>query len=300
MNRFLKTLIAAAVLLPASTGLAQSDATVESEQLKIAALEALIAAPPERALPIVEKVLSGDGSDELKTRALFILSQIDLPAAHAQLVQTARSQSGELQREAVRMIGISGNRDAIAGLSDIYASGDADVREAVLEAYLIADDSDALFQIATNTQDPDEFESAAEMLAAMGAMEQLRALRDRGDMSEVLVDAYAIAGDIESLHALASDSSNPERQRQAVQALGIAGGPEVDAILVDIYRTADTDDLRQAALEGMLIAGNEDDVLELFRASRDAEEKRKLLEVLVMIGGDTVWDVIDATLDDQQ
>jgi HEAT repeat protein len=300
MNRFLKTLIAAAVLLPASTGLAQSDATVESEQLKIAALEALIAAPPERALPIVEKVLSGDGSDELKTRALFILSQIDLPAAHAQLVQTARSQSGELQREAVRMIGISGNRDAIAGLSDIYASGDADVREAVLEAYLIADDSDALFQIATNTQDPDEFESAAEMLAAMGAMEQLRALRDRGDMSEVLVDAYAIAGDIESLHALASDSSNPQRQRQAVQALGIAGGPEVDAILVDIYRTADTDDLRQAALEGMLIAGNEDDVLELFRASRDAEEKRKLLEVLVMIGGDTVWDVIDATLDDQQ
>jgi HEAT repeat protein len=231
---------------------------------------------------------------------LFILSQIDLPAAHAQLVQTARSQSGELQREAVRMIGISGNRDAIAGLSDIYASGDADVREAVLEAYLIAADSDALFQIATNTQDPDEFESAAEMLAAMGAMEQLRALRDRGDMSEVLVDAYAIAGDIESLHALASDSSNPERQRQAVQALGIAGGPEVDAILVDIYRTADTDDLRQAALEGMLIAGNEDDVLELFRASRDAEEKRKLLEVLVMIGGDTVWDVIDATLDDQQ
>ena len=80
----------------------------------------------------------------------------------------------------------------------------------------------------------------------------------------------------------------------------MAGGPEVDAILVDIYRSADSDDLRQAALEGMLIAGNEDDVLELFRASQDTQEKRELLEVLVMIGGDTVWDVIDATLDDQQ
>jgi len=300
MSNFLKILIASAVLLSTGTCLAQSDAAVESEQLKIAALEALISAPPERALPIVEKVLSSDGSDELKSRALFVLSQIDLPEAHAQLAETARSQSGELQREAIRMIGISGNRDAIAGLSDIYASGDADVREAVLEAYLIADDSDALVQIATNTQDPDEFESAVEMLAAMGAMEQLRALRDRGDMSEVLVDAYAIAGDIESLRALASDSSNPERQQQAVQALGIAGGPEVDAILVDIYRTADSDDLRQAALEGMFIAGNEDDVLELFRASEDAEEKRELLEVLVMIGGDAVWDVIDATLDDPQ
>ena len=300
MSNFLKILIASAVLLSTGTCLAQSDAAVESEQLKIAALEALISAPPERALPIVEKVLSSDGSDELKSRALFVLSQIDLPEAHSQLAETARSQSGELQREAIRMIGISGNRDAIAGLSDIYASGDADVREAVLEAYLIADDSDALVQIATNTQDPDEFESAVEMLAAMGAMEQLRALRDRGDMSEVLVDAYAIAGDIESLRALASDSSNPERQQQAVQALGIAGGPEVDAILVDIYRTADSDDLRQAALEGMFIAGNEDDVLELFRASEDAEEKRELLEVLVMIGGDAVWDVIDATLDDPQ
>jgi len=300
MSRFFKTLIASAFLLSASTGLAQSDAAVETEQLKIAALESLMSAPPERALPIVEKVLSGDGSDELKTRALFILSQIDLPQAHTRLAETARSESGDLQREAIRMIGISGNSDAISSLSDIYASGDTAIREAVLEAYLIAGDSDALVRIATSTQDPDEFASAVEMLASMGATEQLRTLRDRGNMSEVLVDAYAIAGDIESLQSLATDGSNPERQQQAVRALGMAGGPEVDAILVDIYRSADSDDLRQAALEGMLIAGNEDDVLELFRASQDTQEKRELLEVLVMIGGDTVWDVIDATLDDQQ
>jgi hypothetical protein len=35
-------------------------------------------------------------------------------------------------------------------------------------------------------------------------------------------------------------------------------------------------------------------------AVQDAEEKRELLEVLVMIGGDAVWNVFDATPDDPQ
>ena len=48
-----------------STGLAQSDVSeVEdpNEVLKIAALEALISAPPERALPLAIKVLKREGS----------------------------------------------------------------------------------------------------------------------------------------------------------------------------------------------------------------------------------------------
>lgn len=300
MYGFFKTIVAAAIILGAGSALAQSDAAAESEQLKIAALEALISAPPERAMPIARKVLAGNGSAELKSRALFLLSQIDVPEAHALLAETASSSSGELQREAIRMLGVSGNRDAMAGLAEIYAAGDTDTRKSVIEAYMIAGDRDAVFQIASNATDPEEFASAVDMLGAMGATDQLRALRDRGDMSEALVNAYAVAGDTESLKVLAMDGSNPERQQQAVQALGIAGGPEVDAMLVDIYRNAGNAGLRNAALEGMLIAGNDKAVLELFRASDNPEEKRELLQVLIMIGGDGVWDIIDATLDERQ
>ena len=295
--KYLRTCFTLGVLLLAGgTSFAQSDA----EELKIAALEALISAPPERALPIVQRVLNGNDSEEVKMRAFFVLSQIDLPEAQAALADAARNGSGEMQYEAIRMIGIGGNPEAVASLREIYAAGDMEVKEAVLEAYMIVGDSDAVFDIAANTENADEFEEAVQMLGAMGATEQLRELRNRTEMSEVLVDAYAIAGDVESLRTLAADSSNPDAQLEAISALGIVGGDEVNATLVDIYRGAGSDDVREAALEGMMISGYDQGVLELFRAADGAEEKRELLEMLVIMDSDAVWDVIDATLGEQQ
>jgi len=294
MNNLVKTIFVFSLLCVAGTGLAQTD---ETEELRIAALEALISAPPERALPIVEKVLNGSGSDEMKSRALFILSQIDTPEAQATLVDAARNTSGELRLEAIRMIGISGKPEAMSVLSDLYTSGDGDVKDAVLDAYMIADDSEAVYQIALNTEDPDEFETAVEMLGAMGATDQLRALRERNGMSDALIDAYAIAGDVDSLQVLANDSSDPERQVQAIEALGVAGGSDIGPTLAEIYRSSESPDIREAALDGMMIAGNDEVVLELFRASQDAEEKRDLLEMLVHMDSDAVWDIIDQTLE---
>ena len=284
------------IALSASIAFAQTD---DDEALKVTALEALIAAPPERALPIVRKVLDGDGSDELKSRALFVLSQIDRPEASEVLIDAARNGSGELRLDAVRMIGISGNTNAMAGLSEIYAAGDDEVREAVLEAYLIAGDTEAVYQIALNTNSPDEFGDAVELLGAMGAMDELRALRSRDGMSEELIQAYAIAGDIESLLALATDGSDPERQARALEGLAIAGGDEVNDDLVSIYRNSSSADVKDAALEAMLIAGHDEGVLELYRESQDPAEKRELLEVLVVMNSDAIWDVIDATLGEE-
>lgn len=270
----------------------------DSEELKIAAVEALISAPPDRALPIVTKVLQGEGSDELKERALFVLSQIDRPEAQALLVETARSGDAALRHEAIRMIGIGGDSDALAGLSELYAGGDRETKEAVLEAYLIADDEEAVYQIAAGAQDPDEFEAAVQTLGAMGAMEQLRALRSRDDMSETLIEAYAVAGDTESLRAIAMDNSNPERQAQAIHGLGIAG--ESPDILVGIYRDAGSSMVKDAVREALLIAGHDEAVLQLFRESKDSAEKRKLLETLVNMDSDAVWDIIDSTLENGQ
>ena len=292
MKTFTKITFLILLLCAPVSGFAQQS---ENEELKIAALEALISAPPERAMPIVQKVLAGDDSDEVKARALFILSQIDTPEAQALLLDTARNSSGELQSEAIRMIGISGDSGAIAELSTLYAAGDRDTKEAVLEAYMIAGDAEPVYQIALNTEDPDDFASAVEMLGAMGALDQLRALRERSGMSDALIDAYAIAGDVESLEALARDGSDPERQAQAVEALGIAGGS--GAILAEIYRTTDNADVKEAALDGMMIGGHDDIVLELFRSTEDTDEKRAMLELLVMMGSDEVWDIIDQTLE---
>ena len=295
MKTLAKVLLLTSTLFLAAPGLAQSNV---NDELKLAAVEALITAPDDKALPLVRKVLAGNHSNEVKEAAMFILSQIDLPEAQSILLDFARDESGELQLEAIRMIGIGGG-EALADLKSIYESSDSEGRQAVLEAYLIAGDKRSVFDIAV-VAEGDDFENAVEMLAVMGARDELRQLRSSKGASEALIEACAISGDFECLRELALDDSDVEMQIEAIEGMGIVGGEEVNETLVQIYRDAKSDDIREAALDGMLISGHDSGVLALYRSSQDASEKKELLQYLVIMGSDEVWNIIDATLDGDQ
>lgn len=312
MNRINRTLfvtlLGAALCGACLTAPAQTPAPVllaqagggDDNDLKIAALEALMAAPPRRALPTLQKVLAGRHDDSVKAKALFVLSQIDLPEAEALLLQIARDERSALRLEAVRTIGIGGSREALAALEPLYREGDATLRQRVLEAYLIAQDADAVYRIAANARTDEEFDEAAQVLGAMRAKAQLSQLRDSGRRSESLIHAYAVAGDVDSLSAIARDGSDPALQAAAIRGLGIVGSDAARTQLRSAYRAAADEAAREAALNGLLIAGDETGVLELFRASTDEAEKRRLLRVLVMMDSDAVMDVIDAALEESR
>ena len=138
------------------------------------------------------------------------------------------------------------------------------LRGAVLEAYLIAGDSSAIYEIAVGSDDEEEFADAVQILGAMGAREELQKLRESAGLSESLIEAYAISGDIETLRVLARDRSDPEQQANAI--------------------------------EGLMIAGDDEGLLELYRSSSDNAEKRELLEALALTGSELVLDVIDEAL----
>ena len=278
-------------LLIASTAIAQDS---EQDELKLMALEALMTAPPDRALPRVLKVLESEESPEFKERALFILSQINHPDAADKLMELANDNGGDLQHEAVRMVGISGDREQIAKLRPLYASADEELKDSILEAYLIANDKQGVLEIAQAAKDPEDFERAVNILGAMGAREELRALRGRGDMSESIIQALAISGDVDTLLDMARDGSNLEQQVNAIEALGIAGGG--GEALIGIYKETDSAEVRDAVRHGLLVSGHDEGVIDLYRDADDVEEKKALLELLVMMGSDKAMEVIDAAL----
>lgn len=294
-----KLTVAIVITLLAVIAFAQSEPLSDAEELKIVALEALISAPPERAMPLLRKVLAGKSSDDVKERALFILGQIDSLEAQSMLLQIASEGSGELKLEAIRAIGIGGRSDSLAKLAAVYRAGDSDTRAAVLEAYLIAGDRKAVFDIAVAADNETDFAEAVDMLGAMGAREELRELRSRSGTSESLIEAYAVSGDLETLREIAQDGRDVKVQMQAIEAMGIVDGDRANTALVDIYGTATSDEIRRAALEGMLISRYDTGVLTLYRSAENAGEKRELLEYLVMMNSDAVWEVIDSALDDQ-
>jgi HEAT repeat protein len=266
------------------------------EELALAALEGLMAQPGDRALPIIKKVLAGQQSTLIKKRALFVLSQIHAPEAQQLLAQTARSGDAGMRGEAIRAIGIGGNRQALDSLQEIYNSGEGNVKGEVLQAWLIAGRTDLVYQAATNAKTEDEASDAIRILGAMGATEELRKLGDRPNAPRGLVEAYAVSGDLASLRKIAEGNGERGMRVDAVRKIGIIHSDAARAALRELYASSDPE-IREAALQGMLISGDEHGVLALYRAAKSSEEKRKLLRTLSMIDGDAALEAIDAALE---
>jgi HEAT repeat protein len=283
---------AAAAALPGQYGRAR--APTEAEELALAALEGLIAAPSERALPLLKRVLSGNQSDLVKSRALFVLSQSGAPEAETILLETAKRGSPALRAEAVRMIGIGGRPEGLAALQSMYPTA-PDLREDIRQAFMIAGNKKALFDLATKAS-PEEAAEIVHLLGAMGAVDELRQLGKLGKHSEQLVQAYAVSGDLDSLSNLAKTSADRAIRLEAIRNIGIIDRREASQALSEIYRSSEDAEVKETALQGLMIAGDEQALMALYRAASKPAEKRAILRMLTMIGGDAAIDAIDAAL----
>ena len=272
-------------------------APTADEELALAAMEGLMAQSPERALPIIKKVLAGSQTKLVKQRALFVLSQIDSPEAQDILVQTARSSDAAMRAEAIRSIGIGGNAKALDNLQAIYNAGGPDVKGEVMQAWLIAGHKEAVYQAALNAKTEDEANQAIRMLGVMGAAEELRKLGDKPNAASGLVEAYALSGDLPSLRKIVDGNGDHAVRVDAVRKIGLIDSDAARAALRELYSRSTDAEIRDAALQGMLIMGDEQGVLSLYKSAKTADEKRELLRTLSMMDGDAALEAIDAALE---
>lgn len=270
------------------------------EELALAALEGLMAQPGDRALPIIKKVLAGSQTKLVKQRALFVLSQIDSPEAQQILLQASRSTDAALRSEAIRNIGIGGDAKTLDALQDVYKAGDSRVKAEVLQAWMIAERKEPVFQAALNAKTEDEANQAIQMLGVMGATDELRKLGDRPNAPSGLLDAYSISGDLQSLRKIADGTGEHSMRVEAVRRIGIIENDAARAALREIYSRSTDGDIRDAALQGMMIASDEQGLLTLYRAAKTTDEKRSLLRYLSMIDGDAALQAIDAALEEKK
>jgi HEAT repeat protein len=292
--------IVIALLLASSVTFAAQRAMTEQEELALAAMEGLMAQPPERALPIIKKVLAGQQTKLIKQRALFVLSQIESAEADEILLQTARSADPDMRREAIRSIGIGGRDKALAGLKTVYQAGDDDVKKQVLHAWMIAERKAEVYEAALNAKSEDEASEAIHMLSVMGAVDELRKLGERPNASRKLVDAYAISGDLPSLRKIAESDAEQSVRVEAVRKIGIIESDAARTALREIYSRSTDKEIKDAAREGMLIAGDEKGVLALYRSATAPEEKRELLRTLTTMDGDAALEAIDQALEEKK
>jgi HEAT repeat protein len=262
--------------------------TDDDEELKLYALDGLMQVEPEKAVPILEKLLAGSSSSRIKQRALFVLSQSDSPKAREILLRVARTgQPMELRREAVRNLGIAGDPEDIAALQELARDRQTpdEIKETVVEAYLISGEHGQLLEIAKSDPNPRIRAKAIEALGASDAMPALRQLwtteRDPA-IRKKLLEAFGIAGDVETLAKAARDN-DPDIRRKAIEGLAISNSPGASRALHQLYTELKDQSDRRKVVEAFMIQGDAKTLLEMFRAERDPAMKKIIFQQLTVM-----------------
>jgi HEAT repeat protein len=276
----------------------QRNAQADDEGIAEIAVEGLMNAPPERAIPLLKKVLQSQHSNEVKKRALFVLSQIDEDAALDAVVEVAKTSNDKaLRDDAIRMLGVSGEDRAIKRLRELYtANADAAEKRTIVQAFLTADRKDLILETARNETDPKVRHEAIQALGAMEASKELEQLfESTHDVPNQLaiVQSLGVAGAVQSLSAIAQGKQPDEVRVGAIRALGIAGDRGGAQALVKLYPQLDTPAQRDAVLQGLLIAGDSDAMVQLYRQAKSKEEKQALMRAITAEGGDAALDLIE-------
>src|SRR5688572_15665518 len=152
----------------------------DDEELKLYALGGMMDNNPQRAFPLVQRYLSAAHSLANKEKALFLLTQCELPQARQALADVARgSAHPELRLKAIEYMGIAAEDDpaGLKQLDELYASSsDGKVRRAVLQAFMLAEHKAGLLAAARTEKDPGLRRHAIEMLGSAEGIAELRAL----------------------------------------------------------------------------------------------------------------------------
>ncbi len=278
---------ALAIEVRRSRGEQVSPENLSDEELKVIAINSLMHTNPERAFPLLEKIVKGTGSSKkVKKQALFVLSQSSSPKAQALLVDIAKGAANpELQREAVNYLGVSGKRQV---LGQLYGSvTDQRVREEILNAMMVAGDRASVLAAAKSEQDPRLRRKAVQLLGVMGARADLSAMYGTESAREVkkeILNALFVAGDVDRMTELAKAEPDSSLRRDAIQFLGLMGKRTAPTLL-QLYATGD-ERIKDAVLDGLFVQGNARALIDLSKKETDKRMKRRILEKLSVMGNE--------------
>ncbi len=211
------------------------------DELKLLAISSLLSSDPERAAPLLEKVLQGTHSPKLKERALFVLTQSGSPRAREVVASIARGQSNpDLQRKAIQHLGLFGGQQSRQILAEVYASStDREVKKQVLGALFLGGHGENLVELARTEKDAELRRAAIGNLGLMGKRwgEPLTALyaenTDTG-VRKAVTGALFLQSNAPALIALARKEADPALKKDIVQKLALMHSKEATDYMIEI------------------------------------------------------------------
>jgi HEAT repeat protein len=258
------------------------------EDVKLMAINGFLGSDPEKAIPILERIIGGKSSPRVKERALFVLSQANTPRSLEILGRVARENSNdELQEKAIRYLGIMGGEASRKVLGDVYAaSTNNDVKESILKSYMIAGDRTRLLAVARTEKNEDLRAQAVRQLGIIGArveLGDLYATESSMEIKKSIIQAMFIGNNTEKLADIARNEHAPELRGAAIRNLGLMHGPKTGDLLVSIYETDQNTEVRHEVIKALFLQSNAKALVALARKEKDPGLKREIVSKLSLI-----------------
>ena len=271
---------------PSSAGTMSTESDCD---LKILAVNSLMNTDPDRALPILEKLLGTNGNagqcgGQVLEKALFVLSQSDDPRARDLMLRIATGKiHPELQQKAIHYLGISGNHET---LMKIYTeSTSAEAKKNALHSLGISGGCSELLTLSGPEKDASLVREAIHSMGIAGCKTQLRDLYSKATSSDIkrdLLHSTIVSGDTELQEKVARTDPDPKLRAEAVKDLGISGGCTQ---LTNFAGEKDPEVIR-AAIHAMGVGGCRDQLRDLYSKSSSPDWKREILHSTI-VSGDT-------------
>ncbi len=286
-SRWLEDARALEVEVQQAQGSPVSPENASDDELKILALSGLVQNDPERAFPILEKILKGGNSPKVKERALFVLAQSHTPRSRDLLAQVAKgSYNPDLQAKAVEYLGVFGGRENEQALAGIYKStNDITVKRSILRGFMVAGSKDALLAAARTESNPELRAEAIQQLGVMGAATELFQLYTPDaplPVKRAVLQALFIGGQSEKLLEIARGDKDPEMRRQAIHQLGLMRAPVSD-VLAGLYAKETDAATKRVIVNALFSLQNAKALVEIARKESDASLRREVIVRLSMM-----------------
>lgn len=286
-SRWVKDAQALSLEVRAQMGAPVSPGAEHDDDLKLIALNGLMQSDPDKALPILEKLLAGSDSEKVKERALFVLTQTGSPAARKMLMDLARNSSTPgLQKKAIQFLGMMGGADAQKDLISIYKStSDTAVKRDVLRSFMQTGARSFLLEAAKTEQNPELRRDAIRQLAMTGAQDELWQLYETSPVEEKkdILQSMFLSGNSTRLEQIARSEKDPSLRAAAIRSLGLMGGRVQASTLVSIYESDSNPQVREAVLNALFLQQDGKDLVALARSEKDPQMKKRIVEKMALV-----------------
>ncbi|HEY0874086.1 MAG TPA: HEAT repeat domain-containing protein [Vicinamibacterales bacterium] len=251
------------------------------EDLKLMAIAALQHSAPDQAVPMLEKLLTGNATPKLKERALFVLAQSNSPQARNVLVGIARGNATpELQSRAIMYLGMHGGQQARNTLVEVYGSTtDVDAKKQIIRALGMGGERTRVLEAARSEQNPELRAEAVRQLGMHGGHEELAQLYAKESDPQIkrqIIAAMAMGGNTARLTGIAKSEPDPELRRAAIRSLGMHGSAS-SSTLVELYAAEKDPTIKRAVISALGMQGDAAALVAIARKENDPALKREIV-----------------------